>query len=83
MYRRLIALSRCMGRSSHKKNKEITYIFHFKGVYLGQKVSGIHLNAKSMSIVLDKDSDYLLFMDVVCLKEDIIFGKLIKYKEIV
>lgn len=59
--------------------KKVKYLvsFHFKGVYLGQKISHVELMSDTR---LEKGSDYFLFIEVVAIKQEKLLGKLIRYK---
>jgi hypothetical protein len=77
----ILILSRCQGHLYGAKSKKHIFRFHFKGFYSGLKVKEINLiSLKNEEIV--KGNDYLLWVQLVQLKKEILEVTLLKYKKI-
>lgn len=58
------------------KVKKRYSIFHFKGVYNGHKINSIILDCNEFEV----DEEYLLYVDVVSIKNGTLYGKIITKK---
>lgn len=61
-----------------KESKYLVY-FHFKGVYLGQKIESIILESK---IELEIRQEYYVLFEAQYVKERTLFGRLLKFRSI-
>lgn len=68
-------LSRCL----KKRELSSEYVFHFKGVYLGEMINSIHVKAKERLVV---GSDYFLELDVLQVTEGVLKADLIRLKNL-
>lgn len=61
--------------------KKVKYLvsFHFKGGYLGQKISLVELLSDTK---LERGSDYFLYIEVLAIKQEKLIGKIIRFKMI-
>ncbi len=75
MEARVVVLSRCMGLT---KNKRV-YSFHFKGSYKGQLIKVIYLRTFYGFV---KNQDYLLYLNIIEIKEGIIWADVLKMKSL-
>lgn len=68
-------LSRCLSERASAGE----YVFHFKGVYLGEMISVIHVKAKERLVV---GCDYFLELNVQLVSEGVLKADLIRLKNL-
>jgi hypothetical protein len=63
------------------KNKHYSYEFHFIGFLHGQKIRKINVQVES-KVEIELDEEYILYLDILNIKGELLETKLIKCKPI-
>ena len=64
--------------SQFKKHRNGFNCFHFIGFYNGEKIKGIRLKCGNF----EADEAYLMALDNIVVKDNILYGKLLKSKKV-
>ena len=82
IYNSIVILSECLGKYHGPKNEKIGHKFHFIGYYKGQKISQIIALGDAVWD-FNKSVNYLIFAEVLELKEKRLFVKVKKAQRLI
>jgi hypothetical protein len=76
----IVVMSRC--RSIVKnRNNQFKYIFHFKGFYMGMKLSSIIVESRDV-LEVQCNEDYLLYLSLINIEKGNVITQLIKLRKL-